>query len=322
MTDQKIHYRKVRDLGAIFTATFAFIKQNFKPFFGSLLFLAGPFIIVGSAISAYMMGSSMTFTKIVQNLESFYGKLLISYFFSMIFILIGVAIYNVILNKNLIENEKLQQHEPLTINHAITGFFGDFWRVLGNMILLGLVSIVAFALIALVFGGLFALTGGSSGGGGAIALIVIMVILLLVVILLFGPILSFIPIAALFVCQRDRVNIFAAIKKVLYYLKGNFWMTWVISFVALISYSIMGFIVQIPVLIISLVTTFSRARSTIGYGEADETTPLLLVSVIIISSLLSYGVLSIYYLMTIYQYTNLEEKKEGSSIIEKINQIQ
>lgn len=322
MTEQKIYYRKVRDLGGIFTATFAFIKQNFKPFFGSLLFLAGPFFIVGSAISAYMMGSSMSFTKMVQHMESFYGKLLVSYFFSMMFILIGITIYNVILNKNLIENEKLQSHEPLTINHSISGFFGDFWRVLGNMILLGLVSVVAFALIALAFGGLFALTGGGSGNSGAIAIIVILVILLLVVILLFGPVLSFIPIAAMFVCQRDRINIFAAIKKVFYYLKGNFWMTWVISFVAIICYSVMGFIVQIPVLIITLITTFSRARSTIGYGEADESTPLLLVAVIIISSLLSYAVMSVYYLMTIYQYTNLEEKKEGSSIIEKINQIQ
>ncbi|MBA2614050.1 MAG: hypothetical protein H0U95_18960 [Bacteroidetes bacterium] len=322
MSEQKIYYRKVRDLGGIFTATFAFIKQNFKPFFGGLLFLAGPFIIVGSAISAYMMGSSMTFTKMVRNLESFYGKLLVSYFFSMIFIFIGITIYNVILNKNLIENEKLKDDEPLTINHSLTGFFSDFWRVFGNTLLFVLVSVVAVAVIALVFGGIFSLTGGSNGSGGAIALIVLMVILLFVAILIFGPILSFIPLAALFVCQRDRIGIFSAIRKVFYYLKGNFWTTWVVSFVAFICYSIMGFIVQLPVLIITLITTFSRAKSTIGFGEADETTPLLLVTAIIISSLLSYGVLSVYYLMSIYQYTNLEEKKEGSSIIEKINQIQ
>jgi hypothetical protein len=39
MTEQKISYRKVRDLGGIFTAAFGFVKQNFKPFFGSILFL-------------------------------------------------------------------------------------------------------------------------------------------------------------------------------------------------------------------------------------------------------------------------------------------
>ncbi|MEO6301885.1 MAG: hypothetical protein ABIP51_01815 [Bacteroidia bacterium] len=322
MSDQKIYLRKVRDLGGIFTAAFAFIKQNFKPFFGSLLFLAGPFIIVGSAISAYMMGSSMTLTRMIRNFDSFYGNLIISYFFSSLFIFIGITIYNVILNKNLIENEKLQNNESLTINHSISGFFSDFWRILGNSLLLIIIFFVAVLIIALAFAGLFALAGGGSSANGAIVLVVLLVILLFIALLLFGPILSFIPLAALFVCQRDRIGIFPAVKKVMYYMKGNFWMTWVVSFVAIISYSIMGFIVQIPVLIITLVTTFSRARSTIGYGEQDESTPLLLVSVIIISSLLSYAVLSVYYLMSIYQYTSLEEKKEGSSIIEKINNIQ
>lgn len=322
MNEQKIYLRKVRDLGGIFTAAFAFIKQNFKPFFGSLLFLAGPFIIVGSSISAYMMGSSMTLTRMLRNLDSFYGKLIISYIFSSFFIFIGIAIYNVILNKNLIENEKLQNNEPLTINHSITGFFGDFWRILGNMLLLALVFVGVIVFFALIFGGLIALAGGGNSSGGAIVLVVILVILLLIAMLLFGPILSFVPLAALFVCQRDRIGIFPAIRKVLYYMKDNFWMTWVVSFVAMICYSLMGFVVQIPVLIITLVTTFSRAKSTIGYGQGDESTSLLLVAVIIISTLLSYGVLSVYYLMTIYQYSSLEEKKEGSSIIEKINQIQ
>lgn len=322
MNEQKISYRKVRDISGIFGAAFGFIKQNFKPFYGSLLFLAGPFIIVGSSISAYMMGSSMTFTRLVRDMSSFYGNLLMSYLFSSIFIFIGVTIYNVLLNKNILENEKLQNNEPLTINHSITGFFNDFWRMLGNTLLLALFIILVILFIVLVFTGIFGLVGAGGNSGGAIAFAVLFVILLFVAILIFGPIISFIPLAALFVCQRDRIGIFSAIRKVMFYLKGNFWMTWLVSFVAMLTYMIMGFIVQLPVLIITLVTTFSRARSTIGYGQAEDTTPLLLVVVIIISSLLSYAVLSLYYLMSVYQYTNLEEKKEGSSIIEKINQIQ
>ncbi len=320
MSEQKIYLRKVRDLGAVFGAAFGFIKQNFKPFFSSLLFLAGPFIIIGSAISAYMLGSSASFAHMFRSMDQILGKILFTYAFSSIFIFIGIVIYNVILNRNLLANEKLQAGEPLTINHSINGFFGDFWRVFGNMILLSLVLFLAVVIIAFAFGGLIAIAGG--GSGGAIVLVVILVILLFIAILLFGPILSFIPLAAIFVCQRDRIGIFSAIKKVMYYMKDNFWMTWVVSFLAFVSYSVMGFIVQIPVIVISMITTFSRARSTIGYGQDDESTPLLLVCVIIVSSLLSYGVLSVYYLMTIYQYSSLEEKKEGSSIIEKINQIQ
>jgi hypothetical protein len=324
MTEQKIYYRKVRDLGAIFSAAFGFIKQNFKPFFGSILFLAGPFIIVGSAVSAYMIGSSSTLTRMLRNLDSFYGNIIMSYLFSMIFYFIGITVYNVILNKNILTNEKLQANESLTINHSISGFFNDFWRMLGNMLLLTIFLIIALVVIALAIAGIFALigAGGSGSSGGAIAVAVIVVLAIFVAMLLFGPVLSYIPLAALFVCQRDRVSIFTALRKVFHYLKGNFWMTWVVSFVALLCYMVMGFVVQIPVLIISMVSTFSRIKSVAGYGEQDESTPMLMVIVVIISSLLSYCVMSVYYLMSIYQYTNLEEKKEGSAIIEKINQIQ
>ncbi|MBA3680327.1 MAG: hypothetical protein H0W73_03930 [Bacteroidetes bacterium] len=316
---EKISYRKVRDLGGIFSAAFGFVKQNFKPFFGSILFLAGPFIIVGSAVSAYMIGSSTTIAKMVRNMDEFYGKIIVSYLSSIIFYFIGVTVYNVVLNKNILANEKLENHESLTLNHSLTGFFSDFWRMLGNMLLLTLFMVIAIVVIALVIGGLFALVGG--GGGPALVLPVLMVIIVFFGLLLFGPVLSYIPVAAMFVCQRDRISIFAALRKVFYYLKDNFWMTWVVSMVAFVCYIVMSFFIQIPVFIINTMSTFSRFKSTAGYDE-DDSKSLLLVIVVIICSLLSYCVMSIYYLMTVYQYTNLEEKKEGSSIIEKINQIQ
>ncbi|MBL7919962.1 MAG: hypothetical protein JNJ40_06585 [Bacteroidia bacterium] len=319
--EQKISYRKVRDLGAIFSATFGFIKQNFKPFFGSILFLAGPFIIVGAAVSAYMVGSSANIARMLRNMDEFYGNMILSYLFSIIFYFIGITIYNVVINKNILTNEKLEPGESLKLNHSMSNFFNDFWRMLGNMLLLTLFLIIAFVVIALVFGGLIALSG-AGGSGGAVAVTVIMVLVVFFGLLLFGPILSYIPLAALFVCQRDGINIGAALRKVFYYLKGNFWMTWVVSMVALICYMVMGFFVQIPVFIISAASTFSRLKSVSAYGEEDNSATLLMVVVIIISSLLSYCVMSVYYLMTVYQYTNLEEKKEGSAIIEKINQIQ
>ncbi len=318
--EQRISYRKVRDLGGIFSAAFGFIKQNFKPFFGSILFLAGPFIIIGAAVSAYMVGSSAGIARMLRNMDEFYGNIILAYLFSMIFYFIGITIYNVVINKNILTNEKLQPGESLTLNHSMSNFFGDFWPMLGNMLLLILFLIIATAVIVLVFAGIFALIG--PGGGVASAFLpILLVLLLFFAMLLFGPVLSYIPLAALFVCQRDRINVFAALRKVFYYLKGNFWMTWVVTMVALICYMVMGFFVQIPVFIVSAASTFSRLKSADIYAE-ESSTSLVMVIVIVISSLLSYCVMSVYYLMSVYQYTNLEEKKEGSAIIEKINQIQ
>ncbi len=323
MTEQKIYYKKVRDLGGIFSATFGFIKQNFKPLYGSLLFFAGPFLLVAAAISANAFGAGLSMGRIFKGgLGSLYAEFLVPYLITICVLFVGITIYNVILNKNIIESEKLQSQEPLTINHSINNFFSDFWRVLTNTLLLIFIFIIFFIILALIFGAIYALAGGGAGNNTAvIVLMVLFVILLFAFMLIFGPIISFVLIAAIFVCQKDRIPIFAAIKKVFYYLKGNFWNTWVVIMVGFLTYFIMTFVVQIPMLILTLITTFSRLKVSGGYNFEDQNTSLIMVIVVSICSLLSYGVRVIFNLIVTYQYTSLEEKKEGISIIEKINQI-
>lgn len=324
MNNQKVYYRKVRDLGGVFSATFGFIKQNFKTFFGSLLLIAGSFFAASVTISSSMFGSLFGANFFKKGFSSFTGELIEMYFVSVFLLMIGSVIYSTILNKNLIENEKLVGDEKLTMKIVLANFFNDFWRMLGNALLFGVTSIIAIIVVALVFAGVGSLFSGmaSLGSGAAIFFAIILVLAVMALLIIFVPILSFIPIVALFVCQRDRIGIFAAIRKVFRYLKGNFWSTWLVSFIAMLCYSIMGAVAQIPVFIVTLITTFSRVKSTVGYGVGEESTPVLLIIVTVVCSLLSHAVMSIYYLMSIYQYTNLEEKKEGTSIIDKINQIQ
>ncbi len=324
MAEQKIYYKKVRDLSGIFSATFGFIKQNFKPVYGSLLFFAGPFLLVAAVISANMVGTSMGISKLFKggDISSFYSEFLGSYFITITVVFIGLTIFNVILNKNLIENERLQADESLTLNSSITNFFEDFWRVLGNTLLLVVISAIFIVVLAFVFVGLFALAGGNGNNGGVIVMMVLFFLALMAFLLIFGPIISFVFISSLFVCQKDKIPVFAAIRKVLYYLKGNFWMTWVVIVVGFLTYAILAMVVQIPYFIVLIFTTFSRINISTGEGLGDQQASLLLVVVISICSLLSYGIRVIFNLMIIYQYNSLEEKKEGASIMDKINQIQ
>lgn len=322
MTEQKIYYKKVRDLGAIFGATFGYIKKNFKPLYGSLLFFAGPVLMIAAALSTFMMGSSLGMANLFKGgYSSFYGNFILSYITAMMIMFIGITVYNVIINRNLIENEKLNQDEALTVKHSTINFWPDFWKLLGNSLLLVLISILTFAVFGFAFAGIIALSSNGNDSA-AIILTVISVILIFVFLLICGPVLAFVPLAAIFVSQRDELNIFPSIKKVLYYMKGNFWNTWIVSLVGLLTYSVLGAIVQIPTMIVTMFTTFSRYNTTVGYGIDDPSTPIMLVVVTAISSLISYGVMVIYHLIAVYQFTSLEEKKEGVSILEKINQIQ
>jgi len=151
---------------------------------------------------------------------------------------------------------------------------------------------------------------------------VILIILFMGALFIFIPILCYVPMAAIFVCQRDKINIFSAIAKVFSYMKQNFWNTWAVSFLALITYTMLAGIVQLPVLIMNLIETFTRVRSNNGYTMAAQSPSDTVVILTVICSLLTFGVACIYHLMCIYQYGSLEEKREGTSVLEKISNIE
>jgi hypothetical protein len=318
MITQKINYKQVRDLGGIFSATFGFIKQNFKPLYGSLLFFAGPFLLIGALISSYMMRSAFTFTQsVLQNdLMGFYSQLIVAYVITILVMFIGITVYTVILNRNIIENENLQAGELLNIKLSTKSFWPDFWRILGNTLLLIIVFVIALFLIVLIVGGLIALAG-SGGTGGAVITGILLVLIMFAAFLIFGPILAFLGVTSIFVCQREETGIFFAMSRVFHYMRGNFWQTWSVNLVGLLTYSVMHLIVQLPAIIVTVISSTTRMRNT----EMDDSTSILLVVTTAISTLLGYGVMVFYHLIAVYQFTSLEEKKEGVSIIQKINQI-
>ncbi|MES2681392.1 MAG: hypothetical protein V4635_15965 [Bacteroidota bacterium] len=320
MTNEKILYRKTRDIGEVFGTSFTFIKQNFKPFYGSLLLFAGPFLLAGTlAYSYFANAAGISPYSYSQNLGNNIGAFFGAFAIAFSVLMLGISIYTVTLNKALIVNETQAQGENLNTNLIGQNFFNDFWRVLGNILLFSFVFVVVLAFFFLLIVGLVALFKIISGSN--VLLIILSVLMVIAFFLILFPILSFVPVAAIFVCQRDRINIFNAMGRVLSYMKGNFWYTWVFSILALLTYTVMAFIVQLPVLILTAISTFSRLGTTVGQGAGEESTPFTLIAVTVICSLIGYMVMAVFYLMCIYHYGSLEEKKEGSTLIENINQI-
>jgi hypothetical protein len=309
--EQHISFRKVRDLSGVFSATFAFIKQNFKAVFISLLLFAGPFILIYSTIASVAFGSIFNFSQIKTINPGLFVNFFVAYVLAVVIMLIGISVYNVILMKSVIDNEN--KEERLTIKSILNGFFDQYWRSFGNLLLLTITTIVFLILLAFFMIAVFTLFFGASTLLG-----IFLTILLFCASIIYLPILSYIPLAALFVCQRDKIGIFQAIAKVMRYLKSNFWNTWVVSFIAMLTYSSMSMIAQLPVIIVTIINTFSKVGH---YSAGEESVSLTLVILTGACSLLSFGVMSIYYLMCIYQFGSLEEKQEGLKVLEKINTI-
>lgn len=310
--DEKISYRQSRDLGAVFSVSFGFIRQNFKTFYGSLLLYAGPFILAGSFFSSYLLGSGLI-ASMIAGRAFLYGPLILSSLVIMVSLFIGFTVYNTVLNKNVIVNETLPLGEKLTIAHIQSGFFADFLHLLLNVIVFMLflaLVITLFVFVAMGFGAMLDMMNGPF-------VAFLLVLLLLAFFFILGPVIAFVPVASLFVCQRDRINIFTAMSRVLNYMSGNFWRTWALSILALITYSFMAMIAQAPSMILNIISVVSRS----GKFTGSDALGIVTIVVAAISSLLVYGVAAFYYLMCVFHYTGLEEKREGTAVMERINEV-
>ena len=51
---EKIELRKARDFGQLFNDSIAFLRINFKSFFGSVIFLAGPFVMLTGLMAGFL----------------------------------------------------------------------------------------------------------------------------------------------------------------------------------------------------------------------------------------------------------------------------
>jgi hypothetical protein len=134
MQVNKIEFRKIRDFGELLNITFEFIRENFKKLFLSLIFIAGPGIILAGIAGAFY-GSSFFNIGNTFDLLFFSGAVYFIALFISIHLIITVT-YSFI---------------ELYLETELTGFdINDVWeRVKKNFFALLLTSIGSIILIAL-----------------------------------------------------------------------------------------------------------------------------------------------------------------------------
>ena len=59
MNQEKINFRQARDFGETFNVSVKFLRQNFKLFFQSLIFIAGPFVLISAIAGAFYQSNSI-----------------------------------------------------------------------------------------------------------------------------------------------------------------------------------------------------------------------------------------------------------------------
>lgn len=320
--EQRIRYRKVREFGPIFSASFGFIKQNFRSLYGSIFLIAGPFLLIGSTVAGVSFTSffNESLGSRYQGGNSIMSELIIAYLTSVLVFFIGYSVFLVVLNKAIIEGEKTEDGLRTKFKSISSGLFMSYAWMLGQLLLLGLVLLVAVIFLSLFFGGFFSVLGPMFNDSFFIGMLVIFLTLGFYFVLL--PVLTYVAISAMFVCQRDNINIFASIGKTVRYMKDNFWNTWLVGFVSFILYFVLSMLTFLPFYVAWIASFFSRMRNLTQDGQQEGSSSLYLILFMAAIALLGTFSVSIHYIINVFQFGNLEERREGSSVLEKINSFE
>lgn len=314
MQQQKIEFRKERDFGSILGDSLKFIKQNFKSFFGSVILIVGPFILLMGLGYAYMQTSmmNMMYSKPSNPFAMFNS----TYFLSigvMMFcgLLANILLSGVVYNYMIIYQEK-QFGEVITVSEVGKRVWSNIGRLTIASIIFILVFILVLTVLVLIGVGFVSMLGAVAG--------VLLALVLIFGLLIFTPVLTYFIPASFFVVVRDNLSIFSSMTKVKKYLSGNFWWTWLIMVVALFGLGILQMLFNLPASIVTMMNTFTR-MSDMNNLQPEAGNNILLMVFYTLGMFLTYCTSSISHLISAFNFMSHEEQHEGKGLMSRIDEI-
>lgn len=304
-----IELHRTRDFGKKLNATVEFIKENFKPLFKSLLYISGPFIVIGSIFFTQifsgffriMVNSTQGTEPSIDNMISMgmYGIA------AAIFLILGGTAIIATVNEYIVLYEK--QGNEITVNQVWERVKNSYFSVLGTMILYTVVLIASYVAIIIPA----ALLGAASPGLMVIVMIAFYVGMIYVVVSF-----SFIFIIRAY----EKVGFSTAVSRCFYLIKSKWWSTFGLLLVTSIIQSVISSIFFIPWYANFLIEMLHNVDA-----QAFEEPGLLFQVINTVTMLLymtcSYILYCIPLVAIAFQYFNLVEMKEARGLMSKIDTL-
>jgi hypothetical protein len=309
-----IELHRTRDFGKKINATFEFIKQNFKSLGKSILFIAGPAVLIGSLMIGSFMGDF--FGTIFSNamgsgnpeaLEKFFLSFNFWAQFVLAFVFILLAM---VMSVSTINNYILLYHEKKTNEISVQEVWdrvrSSIGMYIGSSFLLFLFFILAYIVVVLViviFGVASPVLSvfGVFIGIGAMAYLWISISL------------------TLFIQTFEKKNFFSAMSRSVKLVHGKWWST----FGLLLILAMIGYFISYIFIIPYYAVMFSTMLHKVSHTQAVAEGPSKYLTILFFT--LYYAV----YLLTnalpnigvAFQYFNLVELKEAKGLMAEIENV-
>lgn len=305
---QKIKLKQERDFGSVIGDSLKFIKQNFKSFFGNMLIVVGPFLLI-SALSYAFANTYLQAFKANPMGGINYSALLIPGSVFLIFSFLSSSLmYSYVYNYiNLYE--KNAEGEAITLSQITTSIKATLLKIMGAMVSITLVTLAVMGILTLI---LYLLMTALGVAGG-----IIIGFAIFFGAIIYLPILVYFLSSGFYLVVRDGMSMLPALGQVKNYMKNNFWWTWLLMVIVVISLMIINGLFSLPVTVITLIDTFKRH----DMSNQSEGNSALLLALYTLSMFLTTIISSINSVVSVFQYTSLEEKQEGKGLLERIDDI-
>ncbi len=303
---EKINLRQARDFGELFNASTKFIKQNFKPLFQSIFFIAGPFVLIGAIANAVYQTDSFSYNSLIRNtgvLSRFFSP---AHLVSMLFTIIGVLVLiGTVYEYMIVYNEK----GPGEVRLGDVGrkLLKDTWKILSTFLVFFIASLMIGVFIVVIFSGM---TGSMIGAG------ILFGFLLVIFLFLCGPNLLFLISATYIVRMKESLGVFESFGRARSLMRDNYWWTWLIMFCTYLIVFVLTMIFMIPIGIVSFILAMNSLK-----GADSPTLSLIFMALSTIATFFSYMLYCVMLVMVGFHYFSLVEKKEGLGLFERIEEI-
>ena len=282
----KIILQKQRNFSEKISATFDFIRQEFKPFYRAIFFIVGPLIFISAVTTSYFSLEAMKlgFSGAAGDIDAMldlYAQMAVPYVLNYV-----VHVANVVIIYSYMKLYK-EGVEDITVDRVFQEVKKNFFMIIGANIVYALVVFVSmfFLLVpALIFG---------------------------IYLVLLNPIII-----------NEDSNIGDGFSRCFKLMKGKWWSTFGLLVIVGIITTVISYIFAIPSGILSLIWGMNSIdnfqNGTVSISETEQT---IFVIVTTATSLLTYFAYAIPNVAIGFQYYNLLERAEATGLMGEIDQM-
>lgn len=310
-----IELHQTRDFGRKVNATFEFVKQNFKALIRSILYIAGPPILVASLLMGSFLGdmySTMFSMGQGGDPEAFMQTFLSVNFWLQVAVMIIFYVVSIVTTTATINNYIIlygeKKSNEIEVSEVWARVRETFGMYLGTTLLVTLVLIAVYIVGAIPMVLLAAVSPFLIFFG----LIAFMIIILYVMVTL----------SLVFIVRGyEKTGFFESIQRSFYLIKGKWWSTFGLLMILYLIVSTISSIFFIPWYVLFFVQALHAVENPGAVAEQDMTIQVImaiLLSMYYLSQMILHALPNV---GIAFQYFNLVEMKEAKGLMNQINDL-